>query len=173
MPDNAPLKESDAPLENLLPAMKKGGVYYDIKGESIVEVLENAVAGLECLPAHSKQTLVQRLIEREELTSTGIGKGVAIPHPRVPLEEMGETSLLSTCFLKSPIDFNSIDDKPVSILFILLSPTTKGHLHLLSRLAFCVRDDAFVSLLNTVPTTEQLFEEISKFEAQLDRTDGR
>lgn len=173
IPDKTPKKTSASPLENLLPAMKRGGVYYDIEGESIQEVLHNAVKGLSCLPAKSKPTLIERLIEREALTSTGIGKGVAIPHPRVPLSEMGETALLITCFLKAAINFNSVDDKPVSVLFILLSPSTQNHLHLLSRLAFCVRDDAFVSFLKTMPMADLLFEEISKFETQLDRADGR
>lgn len=173
MPDKNKKNDSEAPLENLLPAMKRGGVYYDIEGESIEEVLQNAVEKLGFLPTKSKQTLIERLIEREALTSTGIGKGVAIPHPRVPLSEMGGTPLLITCFLKAATNFNSVDDKPVTVLFILLSPSTKNHLHLLSRLAFCVRDDAFVSFLNTMPIPELLFEEISKFETQLDRADGR
>jgi len=171
LPDTNKKKiEPVLPLENLLPAMKRGGVYYDIEGQTIEEVLQYAVEGLIGLQDGSKKTLVKRLIEREELTSTGIGKGVAIPHPRVPLSDMGEKPLLYTCFLKDTINFNSVDDKPVSVLFILLSPSTKSHLHLLSRLAFCVRDDAFVSFLKTVPEAELLYKEISKFEDQLDRT---
>ena len=172
LPDKNNIKAPETPLENLLTAMKRGGIYYDIPGDSVHEVLENAVSELTGLPDTAKEILIQRLLEREALTSTGIGRGVAIPHPRVPLSEIEETSLLCPCFLKTPIDFNSVDDKPVFVLFILLSPSTKGHLHLLSRLAFCVRDDAFVSFLKTTPDADLFFKEISKFEAQLDHSNG-
>jgi nitrogen PTS system EIIA component len=172
LPDADKKNEPVLQLENLLPAMKRGGVYYNIEGQSIEEVLQNAVEELLGLSDDSKQILTQRLIEREELTSTGIGKGVAIPHPRGPISGMEEKPLLCTCFLKTAIDYKSVDDRPVSVLFILLSPSTKGHLHLLSRLAFCVRDDAFVSFLETMPEADLLFKEISKFETQLDRSDG-
>jgi PTS system nitrogen regulatory IIA component len=118
----------------------------------------------------AKQTLCQRLVEREQLMSTGIGKGVAIPHPRTPLEDLGEDSILATFFLNDKIEFGSIDDKPVFVLFILLSPTTKEHLNLLSRLAFCVRDNGFVSFLETAPDTEALLEKIETFEKQLDQS---
>lgn len=156
--------------EVLLSAMGRGGVFHDVGGTDAESVLEAATIRLPNFPEASKQLLYQRLQERERLMSTGIGKGVAIPHPRTPLKEMGDESILATFFLKDVVDFGSIDDKPVFVLFILLSPTTKKHLNLLSRLAFCVRDNAFVSFLKTAPDTEQLFSKIAVFEQQLDQS---
>lgn len=155
--------------EVLLTAMKRGGIFHHVEGTDADSVLKAAVMLLPYFQESSKQILYQRLQERERLMSTGIGKGVAIPHPRTPLEEMGEESLLATFFLKDAVDFGSIDDKPVFVLFILLSPTTKKHLNLLSRLAFCVRDNAFVSYLKTAPDASGLFSKIEAFERQFDR----
>ena len=113
----------------------------------------------------------EQLLEREHLTSTGIGKGVAIPHPHDPLAEVTEKPLITTCFLEKPIDFNAIDDQPVFVLFILISPTIKIHLHLLSRLSFCVRDNAFVEFLKRSPDSDTFFLKITEFEKQLDKAD--
>lgn len=156
--------------EVLQSAMKRGGVIYNVEGTDAESVLEAAVMMLPDFSDESKQLLLQRLQERERLMSTGIGKGVAIPHPRTPLEKMGDASLLTTLFLKNPVDFGSIDDKPVFVLFLLLSPTTRKHLNLLSRLAFCVRDDTFVSFLKTAPGAMDLFSKIAALEQQLDQS---
>ena len=160
---------SPSGTEILLSAMKGGGVFHGVHGTDADSVLEAAVMRLPNFSEASKRLLYERLQERERLMSTGIGKGVAIPHPRTPLEEVGEASILATFFLKDAVDFGSIDDKPVFVLFILLSPTTKKHLNLLSRLAFCVRDDTFVSFLKTAPDATDLFSRIAVFEQQLDQ----
>jgi PTS system nitrogen regulatory IIA component len=112
--------------------------------------------------------LLTRLLEREAMASTGVGKGVAIPHPRTPMKKAVPYPTICTFFLKTAVDFQAIDDKPVFILFILLSPSTKGHLHCLSRLAFCVRDDAFITFLRSRPVPDALYERVAAFEQQLD-----
>lgn len=173
LPTEKPEKKSETvalpDTEVLLSAMKRGGVFHHVEGTDADSVLKAAVMLLPYFQESTKQILYHKLQERERLMSTGIGKGVAIPHPRIPLMEMGEESLLATFFLKDAVDFGSIDDKPVFVLFILLSPTTKEHLNLLSRLAFCVRDDAFVSFLKTAPDAVGLFSKIEGFERQMDR----
>jgi PTS system nitrogen regulatory IIA component len=175
LPGATPQKKEPQPPEHragggLLSAMKRGGVYYDISGNDVESVLSSATMQLSEFSETARQTLCQRLLEREQLMSTGIGKGVAIPHPRTPLENLGNDSILATFFLKDRVDFGSIDDKAVFALFILLSPTTQEHLNLLSRLAFCVRDDAFVAFLEKAPDAEALFSKIEAFEKQLDQS---
>ncbi len=73
-------------MENLLPAMKRGGILYDVKGDDVETVLKNAVENIHYLSSSIKEILYPSLLEREHLTSTGIGKGVAIPHPHDPIE---------------------------------------------------------------------------------------
>jgi nitrogen PTS system EIIA component len=104
------------------------------------------------------------LLEREEMASTGIGRGIAIPHPRTPLDESMEEPVIITCFLENPVDFRAVDGFPVFVLFILLSPSVKTHLHLLSKLAFCVRDVSFVDFLKRIPNQEKLLEKVKNLE---------
>ena len=158
----------DRQPETLSSAICSGRVFRDITGHNIESVLSAATRVVPGLSEPTRRTLYDRLLERERLTSTGIGKGVAIPHPRTPIIRETEKAVITTCFLDHPVEFDAVDDKPVFILFVLLSPSVKVHLHLLSRLAFCVRDDAFVDFLRTVPPTEDLLMKIAEFENSLE-----
>jgi len=168
-PERIIVNKPEPILENLLPLMKRGGVFYGIKGDDVQTVLRNAVDKIPGLAESQKDQLYEKLIERERLTSTGIGKGIAIPHPRTPLSNAIGHPLITTCFLEKAINFGAVDDKPVFVLFILLSQSVKGHLHFLSRLAFCMRDDAFVESLKEPPAADVLCSRIADFEEKLDK----
>jgi nitrogen PTS system EIIA component len=166
-----PVKEIEKDREdkpvNLFNVMAFGGVYYGIKGDNVSDVLESAVKNIAFLDQDGQQALLVQLLEREEMASTGIGRGIAIPHPRTPLDESLEEPVIITCFLEHPLDYQAVDGLPVFILFILLSPSVKIHLHLLSRLAFCVRDASFVDFLKQVPSPEELLEKVKNLENAL------
>ena len=90
---------------------------------------------------------MQALLAREQLQSTGVGDGVALPHVRNPaVVEIG-TPMVCLCFLEAPVEYGALDGKPVKVLFTPLSPNVRVHLHLLSRISFAVRDSKFKSLL--------------------------
>jgi len=164
-------KQTEEVLENLLTVMTRGGIHHHITGNTVETALKSAV---KCIPELSnpvKMDLYEGLIEREHLNSTGIGKGVAIPHPRTPLADGLDRPIITTCFLDKPIEFDAIDDRPVFVLFILLSPSVKTHLHLLSRISYCVRDDSFMQFLKAYPLPGKLFSKISEFEEYLDTSD--
>lgn len=171
IPEKVKSRGYEERLENLLSAMKRGGVLYDIKGDDVEAALKSAVENMPVLSKTSKKEVYQLLLERERLTSTGIGKGVAIPHPRDPLSDALKSPVISTCFLEKPIDFDAVDGRPVFVMFILLSQSIKIHLHLLSRFSFCVRDNSFVEFLKTSPDEASFFAKIADFEKQLDRAE--
>jgi len=81
----------------------------------------------------------QALSKREELGSTGVGGGVAIPHARLP-ELSRPFGMLA--HLKKPIDFDAIDQKPVDIVFLLLTPAAEQgeHLNALAAMARKLRE---------------------------------
>ncbi len=157
---------SDTKLTTIL---GRGGVFYDLAGEDVREVLCNAVGMLKNLNLKQKQLLYDRLLEREELTSTGIGHGIAIPHPRAPVSEVFETASIAVFFLKHPIDYQAVDQQPVFALFMLMCQDIKSHLHWLSKLSFCLRNEQFVALLKRVPSQASLMQSIDQIEAGTDQ----
>lgn len=132
---------------DLLSAMRHGGVYSDIAGQTVPEVLEQALACLPDLTPPERRELLVVLLAREALASTGVGHGVAMPHPRRPCGTGCTPSRVITFFLKQPVDFNAVDHQPVQVMFLLLCPDLKSHLQLLSQLAFCVRHPGFAQIL--------------------------
>jgi PTS system nitrogen regulatory IIA component len=92
------------------------------------------------------RTVFEKLLERERLGSTGVGKGVAIPHARIDgLDRI--VGLFAR--LASPVEFDSVDDQPVDIVFMLLAPTDAGadHLKALARISRLLRDENTLSKL--------------------------
>lgn len=155
---------------SLSAAVKNGGVLYGVEGLSVAEVLKAAVMRMDRFDTDEQQeTLYKSLMAREELMSTGIGKGVAIPHPRTPLGFENIPSVITTCFLETPIDYHAVDHQPVFVMFILVAQTAKLHLHLLSRLSFCLRDEEFLGFLKQVPDADAFFERIADLDGRLGR----
>ena len=155
-------------FDSLVSAMQRGQVCHRVAGTNAATALRSAVDRIDFLSVDTRDTLFEKLIERERLASTGIGNGIAIPHPRDPLPQAPEQPVITTCFLENPVDFSAIDDQPVFVFFLLTSPTVKDHLHLLSRLSYCIRDKAFVAFLSTHPVAVDLYSRVAEFEKQLD-----
>lgn len=96
--------------------------------DKIAELIGSEVPGLDAV------RVLESLVAREKLGSTGFGNGIAIPHCRLP----GCSSPISALLhLDAPVDFDSIDGEPVDLLFVLLVPeaATDAHLELLRQIA--------------------------------------
>lgn len=100
--------------------------------------------------------IYEALIAREQLGSTGIGGGIAIPHCRIP-----RLSRTIGCLLKlqQPVDFDAIDKQPVDLLFFLLVPenTLSGHLEALKTVAERFSNAAWCKHLRASATNAELF----------------
>jgi len=98
----------------------------------------------------------EQLEERERLGSTGFGRGVAIPHARIPGLSRPVAALLK---LHQPVDFASADGLPVDIVFGLLSPENSGatHLHALAAISRLMRDERVHEALSEAPDAEALY----------------
>ena len=162
-------RDKDGPV-SLERAMTRGGVCHGIHGKDVSAVLAAAVQCVAGIDASEKASLLEALLDRERLTSTGIGNGVAIPHPRAPLTETHIKPQITTCFLSEPVDYSAVDDRPVFVLFILISDSVQTHLHLLSRLAYGLRDKTFIEILQTRPDEAALLAHIADFEHRLDHS---
>lgn len=159
-----PACETD--FDGILEAMQRGGVFYELPGDTKAAVLKAAVERIPNIAPGDRDLVYEKLMERENLASTGIGHGIALPHPRAN-PDIGLTQpQITTCYLSQPIAYEAIDHRPVSILMILLSCSTKQHLCLLSKLAFHLRDSSFREHLLTAPPPEAIFERIAAMEQQ-------
>jgi len=155
-------------LENLLPVMQRGGIHYGIRAEGVESALREVTEKIPGIASENREELREGLLERERLASTGVGRGIAIPHLRTPLSDMLSEPVITTCFLDHPIEYGAVDDQPVFVLFALLCPSVKAHLHLLSRLSYCARDNPFIEFLRSAPAEQDVFNRIAEFENQLE-----
>lgn len=107
------------------------------------------------------------LLARERLGSTALGDGIAIPHPRNPIVLHVPRPTATLCFFEHPPGFGALDGKPVHTLITLEGPTVKGHLRLLSRLAFCLRDPGLKALLAEQAGRESILTAFREVEGRL------
>ncbi|MCU0287138.1 MAG: PTS sugar transporter subunit IIA [Acidobacteria bacterium] len=149
---------------NLTQAIKRGGFYPGLPGSDIYSVLKNALDLIRLPGDTDKELVLNELLNREEIASTGIGKGVAIPHPRSTLNLNLDAPVIYIFYLEKAIDFNAVDGMGVFVLFIMFSPTTDIHLKLLSKLSLCLREEKFFNLLKLKAGANELLPEIQRIE---------
>ena len=153
---NSTFKNPANMLPTLVESILSGGIYYGLKGETSQDVLASAVYVLPLPETVERKFLLQMLLARETIGSTGIGEGIAIPHPRNPIVLSIDKPLVAVLFPEHPIDFNAVDNQPVVVFFLLISPTVRTHLHLLSRIAFTVQNQLVKKLLHSQESAQEL-----------------
>ncbi len=154
-------------LPNFCEALINGGINYRVDGQDKPSVLKEVV-GLMRLPDRvDRDLLLQMLLAREEMGSTAIGDGIAIPHARNPIVLNVPKPSVTLCYLEHPIEFDAIDSKLVHILFTMISSTIKSHLHLLSQLAYFLRDPEFHDAIVNQAPREKIIAELRRAETSL------
>lgn len=149
-----PLTDLVAP-NAVIPALK-----VNTKKQALQELAARAAE----LTGQSERGVLEILLQREKLGSTGVGNGIAIPHGKLP--KLGRLFGLFAR-LDRPVDFDALDGQPVDLIFLLLAPEGAGadHLKALARVARLLRDgeiarklrdsrdvDAIYAVLTLAPT---------------------
>ena len=147
-------------------ALQTGGVHGQVPGADRASVLRAVVERMP-IDAADRDLVCDFLLAREALGSTGVGEGIAIPHVRNPIVLPVERPSITLCFLESPVDFDAIDGKPVDTLFSVVSPTIRGHLFLLSRIAAAVHDPRFKRAILDRASQAEILGEARRFEGSL------
>jgi PTS system nitrogen regulatory IIA component len=131
----------------IIPALKVNG-----KKQALQEIAAKAAE----LTGQNDRTILEILLQREKLGSTGVGNGVAIPH--------GKLAKLNKVFglfarLERPVDFDALDGQPVDLVFLLLAPEGAGadHLKALARVARLLRDPEIARKLRESRDAEALY----------------
>ena len=153
-------------LPSLSAAVEQGGIHYEVPGRGLSEILDAVTQLPGVPPGVDRKLLHQLLVGREALTSTGIGGGIAIPHPRDPLVMHLSEPVVLVSFLSHPVDYRAIDGAPVRVLFTILSPTVRVHLQLLSKLSYALHDPDLLRLLHSTAERGSILDRLATLEGR-------
>lgn len=150
----------------IMDILVKDGSILDLASDTKDGVLEEVARALaEAEPSLSAERLQEVLADREELQSTGIGEGVAIPHGKIS----GLDRIVAS-FARSVkgVDFESIDGQPTHLFFLLVVPEHSGgqHLKALARISRFFRDAEFRQKLISAATLDDIFRSIEEEDAK-------
>ena len=132
------------------------GVVPNLRATSKKQALQELARRAAEITGLAERAILDVLVEREKLGTTGVGNGIAIPHGK-----LASLSRLYGLFarLERPIDFDSIDEQPVDLIFLLLAPESAGaeHLKALARISRLLRDKNICEKLRGTDTAEGLY----------------
>jgi fructose-specific phosphotransferase system IIA component len=126
--------------------------------DSAIEELVNILASAG--QVKNAMVALEAVMEREQTRSTGIGSGIAIPHGKcAAVEEL----VMAVGIAAEPIEFASIDNKPVNIIVLLISPLDKTgpHIQALARISRLLLDEQFKAKLEKASSPEEVYQLIS------------
>lgn len=136
-------------------------VIADLRVTSKKQALQELSRHAANIAEQQERAIFDVLLERERLGTTGVGDGLAIPHGRLP-----ELERIYGFFarLEKPIDFDSIDDRPVDLIFLLLAPEGAGadHLKALARISRLLRGSSFCEKLRGANNRDALYALLSQ-----------
>ena len=125
--------------------------------ESVIREMVQSLLDAGEIAADQFDGIVEKVLDREELGSTGIGRGVAVPHTKHPsVEKLCGAVAVS----EKGVDFASLDGDPVHLLFLLVSPPDRpgDHLRALENVSRRLRDDSFCRFLKQSKTAEDIWQ---------------
>jgi nitrogen PTS system EIIA component len=131
-----------------------------LKANNKKQAIQELAARAAELTRQNERVILEILLQREKLGSTGVGNGVAIPHGKLP--KLGRLFGLFAR-LERPIDFEALDGQPVDLIFLLLAPETAGadHLKALARVARLLRDQTIARRLRDSRDADALYAVLS------------
>jgi len=133
----------------------------DVLGELVAKVAEISDR------SDARQTLLRALQEREQLHSTGIGDGVALPHARNALVGLVEKPVIVFGRHEQGIPYGAIDAQPARIFFLLVTTTVTQHLQILARISRLIRDPRLRQNLLAADRPEKVIQFIREVEAKM------
>lgn len=126
-----------------------------LKANSKKQVLQIMAEKAADLTGLEERVVLDTILQREKLGSTGVGNGIAIPHGK-----LAQLNNIVGVFarLDTPVDFEALDDEPVDLVFLLLAPESAGadHLKALSKIARVLRDPDMVQKLRNTHEAQAL-----------------
>ncbi len=131
-------------------------VIANLKATSKKQALQELAARAATVSGMGERLIFDTLLERERLGTTGVGRGIAIPHGK-----LADLEQIHAVFARmaQPVDFDAIDDEPVDLIFLLLAPESAGadHLKALARVSRLLRDQSTCGKIRGADNTEAIY----------------
>jgi len=140
-------------------------IFLDMKATTAEEAINELVDGqvFNKLVLNVNE-LRAKCLERENMLSTGVGNGIAVPHPRDPIPTLRASGCIVFGRSVQGIDFNAVDGKPVHLFFLLCSQTADLHLYLMGKIATLLRNADFVDVCMKCKTPDELIRAMMEIE---------
>ena len=147
----------------IIDALPKEAIIPDLKATDKKGVIEELSAPLSKIAGINFNELIHILLERERLGSTGVGGGIGIPHGKL---KSLDSLILGFGISQQGVDFESIDQKPVHIFFLLLTPenSVELHLKLLAKISMILKNNLFKKQLLKSTNCDEIIDRIKKEE---------
>ena len=125
--------------------------------EGVIRELVDALVSNGQIAADEQESILAAIMKREELGSTGIGRGVAVPHTKHPSVDRLVGTVGVSC---AGVDFKSLDGEQVQLFFLLISPLDRpgDHLRALENISRQLRDDTFCKFLKQSKTADDILQ---------------
>jgi len=127
----------------------RGGVFFDVEGTSPQEIYKNISEQIEKPEGVTSDLIYNALCAREQVLSTAVGNGIALPHARASIIKSEENQKICVVYLKNPIDMQAPDEREVFVMFVLLTSNSQVHLKVLTELAGLFRNLRFRKALES------------------------
>jgi PTS system nitrogen regulatory IIA component len=167
MPVSAEILEEPGLVQRALPplsqAVRAGGIHRGLPGGDKETLLRAMVDRLPATRGFDREFLFQMVLAREHLGSTSLGNGIAIPHPREPIVLRVDQPVVAIYFPEPPVAFGA--GPAVHTLCLLVSPSTRAHLHGLASLATALRDPDVAAKLAARASDAEILAAIERVEA--------
>lgn len=147
---------------NLTELIGRGGVFTDVEGTTPQEVYQHLSSLLKFPGYICKNEFVDALCQREQVLSTAVGNGIAMPHPQTPMVRDAQEQSVSVCYLKRPIDMDAPDGMRVYVMFVLMTSNVQDHLQVISLLAKTLHRPEVKKCLERRAGLEELLKTISE-----------
>jgi len=141
---------------NIADIISKDSVLDDVQASSKRELIQTLSERIAVLSGLDERVIFDAVWERENLGSTGYGDGVAFPHARI--EGLDKVCAMFAR-LDEPVDFDSLDGKPVDLVFILISPENSGadHLTALAALSRILKTEGTCEKLRKARSVDEIY----------------
>ena len=132
---------------DLAQLIHRGGVFKNVEGSTPQEIYAKVCKMIDLPEGLTSDDVYNALCAREQVLSTAVGNGIALPHARSPIMKNESEQRICVVYLKNPIDMKAPDEREVFVMFILLDHNSQIHLKVLSSLPALFRDPKFKKAL--------------------------